>query len=176
MNNKKYWNEFYKTAEFKEQSTFADFCLPYIDGDFVDLGCGDGRDLRFFLKQGKIGYGVDASNEGVLLLRSDVLAYMKNTPAPKNVYTRFFWHAIDRTVQKEILTWTSGRLFIEARTTKDKPKNVCGRHSRVLVDVARLKRDLDLHGFKIIHLSEGRGLSIYKGEDPHLVRVIAEKS
>jgi hypothetical protein len=43
------------------------------------------------------------------------------------------------------------------------------------VSVSQLVTDLKDHGFQIVSLVEGTGLSPYRGEDPHLVRVIAHK-
>jgi tellurite methyltransferase len=177
--NKDFWNIIYKHDRVsKEPSTFAHFCEPILSKakSAVELGCGNGRDLYYLKSKGIRIFGVDASNEDLFILRQDVGTYIKNNDSPDMVYTRFFWHAIERPLQLEILHWVKDYIFIEARTTKDKPKNVVGRHSRSLVNTSRLKRDLEAHGFTIQHFSEGTGLSLYKGEDPHLVRVIAHKS
>lgn len=181
--NQDFWKDVYKHDRVtKQPSTFAEFCLlsdafhrvrPF---EAVELGCGNGRDLYYLRSKGINIFGVDAANEDLFILRQDVSTFIKNNESPDVVYTRFFWHAIDRPTQLDILHWVKEYLLIEARTTEDKPKNVVGRHSRSLVNVARLKRDLEAHGFKILHFSQGRGLSIYQGEDPHLVRVIARKT
>lgn len=174
--NKDFWTPIYKNDKVTtEPSTFSEFCLPSISSPAVELGCGNGRDLYWFRKNGVNIFGVDAANEDTFIVKQDVSTFIRQNESPKCVYTRFFWHAIERSLQLDILDWTRKRIFIEARTTKDKPKNVCGRHSRKLIDTKKLKNDLEIRGFKILHFSEGRGLSLYKGEDPHLVRVIAEK-
>lgn len=174
--NKDFWKKVYKDKDVpREHSTFSEFCLTSIKGDAVDLGCGNGRDLYYFRSKGINMFGVDAANENLFILKEDVDRFIHENPSPTNVYTRFFWHAIERELQLKILDWVKGVLFIEARTTKDKPKNVVGKHSRVLVDTAQLKRDLEERDYEIQHFSQGRGLSMYKGEDPHLVRVIAKK-
>ncbi len=175
--NVDFWKKVYKDHRAPtDPSTFAEFCYPMITTPLVELGCGNGRDLYAFRKMGIHAYGVDAAHEDLFIIKQDVNAFIKQNESPDCVYTRFFWHAIDRPTQLDILNWVKKRILIEARTTKDKPQNVCGRHSRQLVNVARLKRDLENAGFRILHISEGRGLSIYKGEDPHLVRVIADKT
>lgn len=176
MIEQKYWNDFYKAHKFDEPSSFAQFVIDKIDGDFVDLGCGDGRDLYFFLKNGKRGYGVDASNEDLFIIRQSVEAYIKENASPDNVYTRFFWHAIPRETQKDILKWTKKHIFIEARTIKDKPKDIYGKHDRNLVDVDQLGKDLGEAGFTVTKYLEGYGMSKYFDEDPHLVRIIATKT
>lgn len=173
--NKEFWTSYYKDNKIKEQSTFAEFVLDYIDGPLVDIGCGDGRDLYFFKKHDKEAHGVDGGIEDVLIIKQNILSYIQANKSPDHVYARFFWHAINRDEQLAILKWTKKRIYIEARTTKDKPKNVIGKHKRNLVNTKRLEKDLLEHGFKIIHMEEGYGLSPFRGEDPHLVRVIAEK-
>jgi hypothetical protein len=171
MNNK-YWDNFYKTHKFKEPSNFAKFCEPLLD-NVVELGCGEGRDLNYFLKQGINAIGVDQSFEGDYILKRSVEEHLKKTESPDCVYTRFFWHAIDRKTQLKILRWTKGLLFIEARTIEDKPLDIFGKHKRHLVNTAQLIKDLKDNGFQIIYLCEGQGLSKYKQEDPFVLWLIA---
>lgn len=173
---KDYWKGFYKTHLFEEPSGFAQWVLPEIKGTLVDLGCGDGRDLHYFLREGIRCYGVDASNEDVLIIKQDVNQFMKENECADNVYTRFFWHAIDNETRENILKWTKHSLFIEARTLKDKPKNLYGAHDRNLVDTKELKEQLEKYNFKVLKFIEGYGMSRYFEEDPHLVRVVAEKN
>lgn len=172
---KDYWKPFYKEHKFEEPSGFAQWALPEIQGTLVDLGCGDGRDTHYFLANGIRAYGVDASNEDVLIIKQDVNQFIKENECTDNVYTRFFWHAIDDETRENILKWTTGKLFIEARTTKDKPKNLYGKHDRNLVDVKKLQEMLEKYGFTTLKLYEGYGMSKYFDEDPHLVRVVAQK-
>lgn len=168
--NKKYWKQFYEKALTLEPSSFAKFCLPYVKGDLIDLGCGNYRDTNYFLFH-KIN--VDGIDE---VYGQKVEDYIKQNKSPKNVYARFFWHSIPRELQLAILKWTSGYVFIEARTTEDqlRPK-VFAKHERNFVDVGQLAKDLKDNGFQIIKLEEGTGFSKFKGEDPFLVRVIAKK-
>lgn len=170
---KDYWKPFYKEHRFEEPSPFAQWILPGLSGRLVDLGCGDGRDTHFFLRNGIQAYGVDASNEDVLIIKQDVHAFMKETESVDNVYTRFFWHAIDHDTQLEILKWTKNHIFIEARTILDKPKDLFGKHERNLVDPEVLKKDLIDNGFEISFFHQGYGMSKYFDEDPHLVRAVA---
>lgn len=169
MLSKKYWDNFYKKNGFNKPSNFAKFCLPYIKGEMIELGCGDGRDLNYF-RQNKIDCcGIDIEYNGI-----DVSTWLHN-PCPEYVYTRFFWHAIDRKLQLNILGWVKNWIFIEARTTLDKPKDLFGKHKRNLVDVGQLIQDLWDNGFEIQYFKKGRGLSKYKKENPHLIRIIANK-
>lgn len=172
---KDYWKSFYKTHKFEEPSGFAQFVAPQIKGTLVDLGCGDGRDTHYFLRNGIRAYGVDAFNEDILIIKQDVNAFMKENECTDNVYTRFFWHSIDDDTRTHILKWTKKNLFIEARTTKDKPTGLYGKHEHNLVDTKELKKSLEEHGFTIDYFHEGYGMSKFFDEDPHLVRVIAHK-
>lgn len=70
MNNRtiSYYNT--HSTEYSEQVNRADMtdtCLRFLKhvpegGSIVDLGCGSGRDMRFFKEHGYDAYGVDASS------------------------------------------------------------------------------------------------------------------
>ena len=173
--NTDYWKDFYTKVPKMKQSPFAEFCLPFINGSLVDMGCGNGRDLNYFIKKGVRAHGVDQSFRSPVIVNGDIASYMKAVTSPNNVYTRFFWHAITRKEQLAILNWMKGTLFIEARTTEDenRPK-VFKKHKRNFVNVPQLVKDLKERGFQIIRLEEGY-FSPFKGENPHLVRLIAKK-
>jgi tellurite methyltransferase len=173
--NTEFWTKYYKENKIAEPSTFAQYVLSKIEGELIDIGCGDGRDLFYFRKNGITAHGVDGSNEDVGIIKQNILSYIKENKSPDNVYARFFWHAIERKEQLEILKWTKKNILIEARTNEDKPKNIIGKHKRKLVNPKKLYRDLIDNGFSIVYWHEGRGLSEFRGEDPHLVRVIANK-
>jgi len=168
------WETFYKNHKFKEPSSFAKFCEPLLN-NVVELGCGEGRDIRYFISKGINAVGVDPAFGGDYVLKQTAEKHIKETESPYCVYTRFFWHAIPRRTQLKILKWAKGFLFIEARTTQDKPKNIYGAHKRYLVDVPQLVKDLKSNNFQILHLEEGIGFAKHKSEDPHIVRVIASK-
>lgn len=166
------WEKFYKTHKFKEPSSFAKECLPLLF-NVVELGCGEGRDLRYFRSEGINAVGVDPAFEGDYILKQTAEEHIKQTKSPECVYTRFFWHSIPHETQLKILKWVRGFLFIEARTTQDKPKNLYGKHKRYLADVTQLVKDLKKNGFQILYLQEGTGFAKHKNEDPHIIRVIA---
>ena len=64
--DKKYWNAYY---EIKKQidypSSFANFCFDkeYLKKDMnvVEIGCGDGRDAKFFASKGISVHAIDQS-------------------------------------------------------------------------------------------------------------------
>lgn len=166
----KYWKDFYKTAEVLPPSSFAEWSAPLMKSEVVELGCGNGRDLRYFLEKGIKATGVDSA------FGEDVEEYIKKHKSPEYVYTRFFWHSINRELQKKILKWTKSYIFIEARTTEDRDRpKVFGDHTRHFVHIGNLLTDLYKNGFVIVEFKEGTGLSPFKDEDPYLVRVFAKK-
>jgi hypothetical protein len=174
--NKEYWESFYEKKWKFKASQFAQWVRPFIQGDLVDIGCGNGRDVHYFLECGLKAGGIDSAYENDYIIKTDVNDYMKRAESPRNVYARFFWHAIDRKTQLAILKWAKHFIFIEARTTDDKFKpKVFDKHERNFVDVSQLVKDLKANGFRIVRLEEGTGFSKYKGEDPFLVRVVAKK-
>lgn len=170
MNNKKYWKEFYQKNTIEEPSSFAEYILPLVKGELIDLGCGNYRDTNFFLFNKIDADGIDEVHG------YKVEDHIKKNKSPNNVYARFFWHAIDRPLQLKILKWTKKFIFIEARTTEDaKRLKMAKPHQRNYVNVAQLVSDLKANKFTIISMEEGTGLSPYKKEDPFLVRIIARK-
>jgi len=170
----KYWEEFYKSNPTMPPSSFAQECVIYMHDDVIDIGCGNGRDLNYFLQHDKQAWGVDASFESDSITKSDIVEYMEKNKSPHAVYARFFWHSIDRDTQLKILDWTKEYLFIEARTTEDKDRYKMFPHDRNYVDVPILIKDLKGHGYQIIRLEEGE-FSPKDEENPHLVRIIAKK-
>ena len=60
----KYYNEHYKKSSISKNSTFADFChQKYLSSQktIVELGCGNGRDAKFFAKNNHLVYALDQS-------------------------------------------------------------------------------------------------------------------
>lgn len=161
--NKQHWDKFYKDSSKQKQSPFAEFSVPYMNDSVIELGCGDGRDLEYFCRKNILTKGVDQSYENSLIVKSDVLNYIKKNKCNSDVYTRFFWHAIDRNAQLEILKWTNNNIFIEARTTEDKDrKKTYADHDRNYVDVVQLVKDLKDNNFQITYFKEGTGLSKFR--------------
>lgn len=175
MNNQ-FWEEFYKENKKRKPSGFAKFCLPFIRGDLVDLGCGNGRDLYYFINNKINAVGVDIAFGNHFIKKQNVENYIKENESPDYVYTRFFMHAIEKDLQEKIINWAKNYLFIEARTKEDKPLDLFGKHKRNPIYIPALILKLKKTGFQIKYLSEGRGFSLYKGENPHLVRIIACKN
>ena len=106
-------------------------------------------------------------------------------------YSRFTIHSITEEDQKELLPKvynlldTGGLFCIEVRTTKDPKfgvgKHICDTtyfndgHTRRFVDSQKFLNTVLSLGFKLLYFNEQDNLSIYKDDDPVLMRIILEK-
>lgn len=106
-------------------------------------------------------------------------------------YSRFTIHSITQQDQKELLPRiyncldTGGLFCVEARTIKD-PKFGVGEHvsdttyfndghARRFINSQQFVNVMLSLGFKLRYFDERDGLSVYKDDDPVLMRVILEK-
>jgi SAM-dependent methyltransferase len=105
-------------------------------------------------------------------------------------YSRFVWHSL--TPSQEIVVSsalqeslrTGGIVALEARTTQDpmasrgtkisKNERALG-HYRRFVEVDELLSQMEDAGFLIKEIMQGRGLAALGDDDPHVVRLIAQK-
>jgi hypothetical protein len=175
----KYWESFYRDFEVNKPSYFARWFLetyPDLSGQLIDIGCGNGRD-SYYLSKGFQVIGVDRACKpdntmNAIFFQTDIKEMMAQIKSPDVVYMRFLFHAVSPQVQNLILKWAKKYIAIEARTIDDEPE-VYRQHKRWLVDPKKLKKQLK--DFKILHWEEGQGLSPFRGEDPHLIRVVAKR-
>lgn len=190
--NKKYWKDFYsKNPELNSNSSFSDFVLKYLNpgDDLLDLGCGNGKDTYYFLKNGIKAKGID-NNEclsGERFIVGDVLDSLQKC---KNYYLRFFVHAVeeeylDSLIEKIYNISESGsRIFIETRSTEgivnqDKlllefRSGIGEEHRRMLYSCSYLEAKMK-EKFKVFYLEESYGLSPFAGKDPCLIRICCIK-
>jgi hypothetical protein len=84
INNKKYWQEFYKKKLTDKPSSWAVEVAPFLKGTTVELGSGNGRDLKYFHSLGLKAEGIDE----ITGITAEM--YMASIKSPKNVYTRFY--------------------------------------------------------------------------------------
>ena len=187
MNNK-YWKQFYKKNEAPtEPSTFARFCIKYINKNdlILDLGCGNGRDTRFLGKYCRIAIGIDLGIENESKEKDNCIFIQEdfkrsnifNKAENINIYyTRFFLHSIPDKDIKLILDRLkkNSLIMIECRAKEDNPI-LYNNHDRNLIDYDWLLNELILRNFKIIHKEKNIGLAKYKNEDPCIIRIIAKK-
>ncbi|WP_107942130.1 methyltransferase domain-containing protein [Metasolibacillus fluoroglycofenilyticus] len=97
-------------------------------------------------------------------------------------YTRFFLHAIPEQVEDILLENIHVNIDVpfllasEFRTKEDADLDkIYDNHYRRYIDTDELLRKVLNLGFSVQSFTKGRGLSVYKNEDPYLARVIVEK-
>ena len=98
-------------------------------------------------------------------------------------YSRFVIHSIDEQQQTSFMLGLNNlmkrgdRIFFEFRSKEDKEtKKVYGNHYRRYVDTELFIRQLvDIVGVEILYSITGRGMAMFKDEDPSVSRIIAQK-
>ena len=200
----KYYNEHYKKSSISKNSTFADFChQKYLSSQktIVELGCGNGRDAKFFAKNNHLVYALDQSinNEIIESNNFDNLNFIEedfvhcNFDFCKKIdvfYSRFTIHSITSEDQNYLIPKIynilnpKGLFCIEVRTIND-PKFKKGKHisdttyfydghMRRFIDSQQFLKSVLSLGFKIKYFEESNNLSIYKDDNPVLMRIILE--
>lgn len=144
MEQKKYWNNFYKNSGGRQhESAFARDILHKIDKSkmLIDMGCGNGIDSIFFAKNGIQVIAYDNSQYIIDSLSKRQKIFSKHinpifvledftllTPIKEqvgSVYSRFAIHSVNKEGASRMLGWAydalvkNGLLFIEARSIKD---------------------------------------------------------
>ena len=172
-------------------------------GPLVDVGCGNGRDTRFFADLGYDVTGLDlvpnASRRVLKELepdrRPEVLSFnlesLRQTlaagarasfsPEPVTVYGRFLLHALSDRARQHFWRYTSmalrsgGRCYLEFRTDKDTfRRKAFGEHYRRYLDPDLVVGEATAAGARVLHLEQARGLSPFEDENPYLCRMILE--
>ena len=203
-----YWANYYKTGAAPETpSDFANFVMSghLAEGDqLIELGCGNGRDARFFAGKGVGVLAVDLCAPEIAELArrnvSDNLTFeagdftaMPDADEPFDaVYSRFTLHSVDAEGQGRALAWASrnlkpdGHLFIETRGQKneifglgepvdgEEDAFVYEEHYRRFVDFDKFVAEVAANGFMIKEAEEAQGFAPHQGTDYHFIRVIAQ--
>lgn len=207
--DKQYWQEYYKKRKAPVRpSPFAGFVLSqYVTpGDrLVELGCGNGRDARFFGEHGVRVIAYDqASSEIDELSAGNKLENVKYKPGDFTqldddsegfdvVYSRFTLHSIKAVEQVRTLGWAArnlvsgGRLCIEVRGQKNnlygKGSQVEGEpdafiyndHYRRFLDKHELDEQVTTTGLSIVSSHEETGYAPLGDEDNFFIRQISRK-
>jgi hypothetical protein len=178
MMNEEHWREFYSKPhlELAVPSSFAIWAGQFLHNRrIVDLGCGTGRDTRYFRQQNPLAYGVDVfAPQAAGFLPMTLEDYLRADPEVEVVYCRFLFHAIEARLQKKILDWAfrwGATIYIEARSNLDKPGN---DHKRRLIDGQGLVSEMIGSGWRVLHYEEGFGRAKFGAEDPHVLRIVAK--
>lgn len=201
----KFYKDHSNRGDISKYSTFASFCYDnFLKGNetIIELGCGNARDARYFASKRHMVYALDQvidkkildlNKSGILkLIEQDFVYDQYDFCEEVDVfYSRFTIHSITERDQKELLPKVynlldSGGLFcIEVRTTKD-PKFRVGKHisdttyfndghTRRFVDSQEFLNEVLSLGFKLKYFNEQDNLSVYKDDNPVLMRIILEK-
>ena len=205
--DRKYWNNMYSGGTITESpSDFAVFTLNHISKyegcNLLELGCGNGRDSLFFMRNGIRVTAIDASNAAIEALQEktcgqDVVFVCDDFVKCKtlfqvkfdSVYSRFTLHSITEKQEDELLDNVkdalkpNGNLYIEARTIHDdlygKGTKVSENayeyngHYRRFIDCEKFIEKMKSQGFTIKYFKEDRGFSKTSESDPVLMRIIA---
>ena len=203
-----YWGGFYAASRQRvpaEPSPFARWVAERESpGHLLDIGCGTGRDSRFFVEHGWAVLGLDAvpqharrACKGIpanpapefrkvnldslreTLAEGALLSY---EPVVRTVYGRFLLHALSDYGREN--TWRliamalarGGRGYLEFRTDRDAgPPKHFGKHFRRFLPPALVVEEAERHGLQVVHREARRGWSPLGEEDPHLCRMIVER-
>lgn len=201
--NKEYWQSVYSTAKvptFPSQfSVFVQSWLSSNDANIIEVGCGNGRDSRFFHQ---MGHSVTVSDQVICeelqrfaMARHNVAAVetsivdaveslqkVVDFTKPVILYSRFFQHAISESDQQCMLESLSkvlhkdSMMFFEFRLDgdADSPKEFGTTHFRRFQSADEFKASLAESGFECLYSCEGTGYARYKSEDPHVGRFVAK--
>ena len=143
--DKKYWNNYYYKKNGVDFPTpFASFCMEkYFSKklEIIEIGCGNGRDSKFFAQNGLIIHSIDQSD----IVINNNINQKKKTDYDQNlkyyandftqcladfsnidaVYSRFSLHSINENQQNKVfqqvfkLLKIEGLFLFECRTKKD---------------------------------------------------------
>ena len=198
--NNGYWKLFYNSEICKSltvESKFAEFALTAIKKFFyihnkgkiislLDIGCGNGRDLNYFRKNGIDAYGIDLNSQNNTTYITNANA-LNITDIYDVYYLRFFVHTLtesnlDKLLNKlYMIVKKESFIFLETRSSKgitDKEKSetnfrskIGEEHFRMLYSCDYLCEKLEKY-FNIYFCNEDKGLAPFRGEDPYVIRMI----
>lgn len=188
-----YWKSFYSNRIriiTSAPSQFAEFSLPYMqrDSEVLDVCCGNGRDSNYFKLNGINVTSFDIISMEPVFFKYKELDLLNKTPnfgydkKFDYVYCRFTLHSVPEEIEDYILQNAhavlkdKGLLFIEVRSDKGVLHGGMNNHYRRLINFDKLKNKLIRLGFSMDYEIESTKLSVYNGEDPLLIRIVAKRS
>jgi tellurite methyltransferase len=185
LNNKNFWNIFYKKNNINKNSNFAAFVKNNTSNNhnIIDIGCGTGRDSFYFAKYFKNVHALDKSNVVIKLNKIRAkkgnlnIKFLQKDIASKkfilkkkftNLYARFFLHTLN--YKEEIIFFKNLKkiskknfsLFLEFRTIKDKLMKrgkVISKNERFY---GHYRRFIDIKNFKEIIKKNGFKITYFK--------------
>jgi SAM-dependent methyltransferase len=197
-----HWAGFYaRDGAPQEPSTFALAVVEDLppSSAILDVGCGNGRDARFFASRPHDVVGVDVSETAIAVCRElsagdnpsfvvgDITA-VPAAPAFDAVYSRFALHAMTRQEEDTFIAEAvprlkpRGRLLIECRSINDplalkgevisSTERILGHYRRFVV-ADELVEKVTGAGFEVSELTEAAGLAPHGDDDPVVIRMCA---
>lgn len=202
-----YWNDYYsKGHAIEDPSLFAKFTIEELSKGktLLELGCGNGRDSVFFMREGIRVTAIDAANKIIeqlqFLYRNEDINFICDdfvcspTIFVKQYdycYSRFSLHAINKKQETEVINNVynalkeGGKFFIEVRSINDElyGKGECvGKnayiyegHYRRFIVIQEILENLKEVGFQILYAEEKTGFAPLEGMDPPIIRIVALK-
>ena len=201
-----HWDEYYKKDNAPSfPSPFAEYVANKLNTqqNILEIGCGNGRDSRFFSSKCHQVTGLDRSGKAIELCKSlyseepiefffGAITDIAKTNKKKYdlIYTRFVIHAMSLSEELEMLKISykllnkDGQFFIECRSINDPlssqgkilshTERIYGHYRRFIILEEFIQRLIQI-GFEVIYSIENRGLAKFETEDPVVIRVNAIK-
>ena len=168
-----YWDIYYKNNNVPlEPTSFAKYCLPLIKkkSNFLELGCGNGRDSIFFARNNISVHASDISKTAIENLKKTApVSVMKNlkfinedftnfntnqyTENFQAIYSRFTIHTILQDKISKVFKWSynalsdGGLIMIETRSTKDplftSGKGTLIEHNTILYEEGHIRHFME---------------------------------
>lgn len=195
--NESYWPDFYAKHSqcLATPSPFAEFALGFVKTQpgsprkkLLDIGCGNGRDSKFFAQEGLDVFAVDSFSSpdagNFRFARCDILDF--ESKGFDFYYLRFVLHTLTEDQADQLLSKLGNSapnslIFIETRssmgiTNEDKSETyfkspIGEEHFRMLYSKNYLDQKL-LQNFLIVDSIEGAGLAVFGAEDPVCLRYV----
>lgn len=203
--NNNYWDKFYKnnTNEISKPSNFANFAFTYLPKDkslkLLDLGCGNGRDLKFFMPYFD-SFGLEVSetvvnqlkNEGMKNILFESMTNIEKFSDFDIFYSRFSLHALNHESICVFLSSleklkSNAYFLLETRSVKgteyekyqfyenDFRSPIGETHKRTLLSLEYIKSFISQEKFSIIYEGDVNGVAKFKEEDPYVIRLILQR-
>ena len=202
-----HWDKYYKKDNIpKFPSPFAEYVANQLDTQktILEIGCGNGRDSKFFSSLGHHVTGLDRSVEAIELCKKlyldESIEFFFGTITDIEkinrkkydlIYSRFVIHAMSLDEEVKTLNTSyrllkkNGQFFTECRSIND-PLSEKGKilshtermdgHYRRFIILKEFKQRLVQEGFRINKTTESDGLAKLGDDDPVVIRLNAIKA
>jgi len=201
-----HWNEYYKKDNVPSfPSPFAEYVASKLKSkkNILEIGCGNGRDSKFFSSKYHNVTGLDRSHEAIQLCKklysNEFIEFFLGTITDlvkinkkkyDLIYSRFVIHAMSLDEEVKTLNTSyrllkkNGQFFTECRSINDPlsqkgeilshTERIDGHYRRFIV-LEEFEQRLTQAGFEVIKIIEGKGFAKFGVEDPVVIRVKAIK-